>query len=103
MFTQLNRDYSLNKIVKIVNELEVTSPASAATLVTERGSLSILKEFVEKQSALLDLQESKFIAASDEIIQALKAADRHIDSSQQEIDRLKSQTRMMLTQLEAVK
>jgi hypothetical protein len=86
-----------------MNELDVKSPTTGSILVTERSSLSVLKEFVEKQSVLLDIQESHFIAASDEIIRQLKAADLRIDESQQDIESLKSQTRSMLLELQASK
>jgi hypothetical protein len=82
-----------------MNELEVKFSASTVKTVTERGSLSILKEFVEKQEALLDIQESNFIAVSDEIIRELKVADSGINESQQEIDRLRLQTRSMLSEI----
>jgi hypothetical protein len=81
-----------------VNELEIKSQSM---LVTERGSLSILKEFLEKQEALLDIQEANFIAASDEIFRELKVANIRIDESQHGIDYLKSQTRTMLSELQA--
>jgi hypothetical protein len=70
-------------------------------IVMERGLLSILKEFLQKQESLLDVQESHFIAASDEIIRELKAADRQIDESQQEIYLLRLQTRTMLSEIRA--
>ena len=81
-----------------MNELEIKSQA---VLITERGSLSILKEFLEKQEALLDIQEANFIAASDEIFRELKVANSRIDESQHGIDYLKSQTRTMLSELQA--
>jgi predicted CopG family antitoxin len=82
-----------------MNELEVKFSNSTFKTATERGSLSILREFVEKQEALLDIQESHFIAVSDEIIRELKAADREINKSQQEIDSLRVQTRSMLSEI----
>jgi hypothetical protein len=82
-----------------MNELEVKFSTSTVKTVTERGSLSILKEFVEKQEALLDIQESNFIAVSDEIIRELKVADSGINESQQEIDHLRLQTRSMLSEI----
>jgi hypothetical protein len=71
------------------------------SIILDKGSLSILKEFLQKQEALLDIQESSFIAASDGIIRELKAADRQIDESQQEIDLLRMQTRTMLVEIRA--
>jgi predicted CopG family antitoxin len=82
-----------------MNDLETKFSDSAMSIVTDRGSLSILKEFLKKQEALLDVQESYFIAASDEIIRELKAADRRIDESQQEIALLRTQTRSMLSEI----
>jgi hypothetical protein len=84
-----------------MNDLETKFSDSAMSIVTDRGSLSILKEFLQKQEALLDVQESYFIAASDEIIRELKAADRRIDESQQEIALLRTQTRTMLSEIRA--
>jgi hypothetical protein len=84
-----------------MNDLEAKSSESATSIVTDRGSLSILKEFLQKQESLLDIQESHFIAASDEILRELKAADRRIDESQQEIDVLRAQTRTMLSEIRA--
>jgi hypothetical protein len=84
-----------------MNDLETKFSDSAMLIVTDRGSLSILKGFLQKQESLLDIQESHFIAASDEIIRELKAADRRIDESQQEIDVLREQTRTMLSEIRA--
>jgi hypothetical protein len=84
-----------------MNDLEAKSSESATSIVTDRGSLSILKEFLQKQESLLDIQESHFIAASDEILRELKAADHRIDESQQEIDVLRAQTRTMLSEIRA--
>jgi hypothetical protein len=84
-----------------MNDLEAKSSESTTSIVTDRGSLSILKEFLQKQESLLDIQESHFIAASDEILRELKAADRRIDESQQEIDVLRAQTRTMLSEIRA--
>jgi hypothetical protein len=84
-----------------MNDLEAKSSESATSIVTDRGSLSILKEFLQKQESLLDIQESHFIAASDEILRELKAADHRIDESQQEIDVLRAQTRIMLSEIRA--
>jgi hypothetical protein len=84
-----------------MNELEVKFPASMLKNRTERDSLSILKGFIEKQEALLDAQESQFVAVSDEIIRELKAADYRIEKSQHEIDSLKLQTRLMLSEIQA--
>jgi hypothetical protein len=84
-----------------MNDLEAKSSESTTSIVTDRGSLSILKEFLQKQESLLDIQESYFIAASDEILRELKAADRRIDESQQEIDVLRAQTRTMLSEIRA--
>jgi hypothetical protein len=84
-----------------MNDLETKFSNSAMLIVTDRGSLSILKGFLQKQESLLDIQESHFIAASDEIIRELKAADRRIDESQQEIDVLREQTRTILSEIRA--
>jgi hypothetical protein len=84
-----------------MNDLEAKSSESTTSIVTDRGSLSILKEFLQKQESLLDIQESHFIAASDEILRELKAADLRIDESQQEIDVLRAQTRTMLSEIRA--
>jgi hypothetical protein len=93
--------YSSDRVVRIMNDLETKFSDSATSIVTDRGSLSILKEFLQKQESLLDIQESHFIAASDEIIRELKAADRQIGESQQEIDLLRAQTRTMLSEIRA--
>jgi hypothetical protein len=83
-----------------MHELDIKSPTSDVTM-TERGSLSMLREFLEKQEELLGIQESSFRAAADRIIQELKTADRGIYASQQEIDSLRAQTRTMLSEIRA--
>lgn len=84
-----------------MDDLEAKFSDSAMSIFTDRGSLLILKEFLQKQESLLHVQESHFIAASDEIIQEWKAADREINESQQEIDLLRAQTRTMLLEVRA--
>ena len=83
-----------------MHELDIKSPNLDITL-TERGSLSILKEFLVKQEELLGVQEAHFRAAAALIIQELKTADRGIIESQQEIGSLRAQTRTMLSEIRA--
>jgi hypothetical protein len=83
-----------------MHELDIKSPNLDIAL-TERGSLSILKEFLVKQEEILGVQEAHFRAAADLIIQELKTADRGINESQQEIGSLRAQTRTMLSEIRA--
>ena len=86
--------------LNVMHELDIKSPTSDVAM-TERGSLSMLREFLEKQEELLGIQESSFRAAADRIIQELKTADRGIYASQQEIDSLRTQMRTMLSEIRA--